>query len=92
MPTLKGAYDEETTSSKALTCVYIKDALAAVKGEHTMTELAQRFDVHPETNFAMENLASRASYGCDCSWRLYSSAARGVEGPSRQDWRVDVGK
>jgi hypothetical protein len=35
-----------------------KVALAAIRGENTVAELAQHFDVHPKPDHAMENATS----------------------------------
>ena len=47
-------------------------ALAALKGEMTLSDLAQRFDVHPNSDHAMES----AAFGgrCRCvRWRSPTS-------------------
>jgi len=49
-----------------------KVALAAVKGEKTLAELAQQYDVHP-------NSSINGGHGC---WR----ARRTCSGPTRHPW------
>ena len=68
-----------------------KVALAGFKGEKTLAELAQQFDVHPNQittwkGQLLKGAAGRA--GEDGAER----GIRGFEGASRQDWRADVGE
>ena len=69
-----------------------KVALAAVKGDKTLAELAQQFDVHPNqiTTWKGQLLEGAASYrpGEERSER----GRRRFEGAARQDWRTDVGE
>ncbi len=70
-----------------------KVALAAMKGDKTLTELAQLFDVHPNqiTQWRSQVLEGRLA----CSrgqGRDEGAAERRLEGASRQDRRADPGK
>jgi hypothetical protein len=65
-----------------------KVALAAIKGEKTLGELAQQFDVHP--NHDVERPASGRRGGCFRSGEAGSEGGgRRFEGAARQDRRTD---
>jgi transposase len=63
-------------------------ALAAIKGEKTLAELAEQFDVHPNqiTQWKGQLLESAAE--------LFATAAerRGTEGPSLKDLQAKIGQ
>lgn len=70
-----------------------KVALAAIKGEKTLAELAQQFDVHPNQ---ITTWKSQLLEGCGGRVRAGEGGAerggRGFEVASRQDWRTDPGQ
>jgi transposase len=47
MRTKRGAYHEQTPQTESFTGIQVQVALAAVKGEHSITEFYQRFYVNP---------------------------------------------
>jgi transposase len=63
-------------------------AIAALKGEKTLSELAEQFDVHPNqiTQWKSQLLASAAE--------LFTTAGerRGTEGPSLKDLQAKIGQ
>src|ERR1700681_2403553 len=63
-------------------------ALAAIKGDKTLAELAEQFDVHPNqiTQWKSQLLESAAE--------LFAPAAerRGSEGPSLKDLQAKIGQ
>jgi transposase len=63
-------------------------ALAAIKGEKTLAELAEQFDVHPNqiTQWKSQLLESAAE--------LFATAAerRGTAGPSLKDMQAKIGQ
>jgi transposase len=63
-------------------------ALAAIKGDKTLAELAEQFDVHPNqiTQWKSQLLESAAE--------LFTTAAerRGSEGPSLKDLQAKIGQ
>ena len=70
-----------------------KVALAAIKGEKTLAELAQQYDVHPNQITAWKAQVLEGAAG------LFGPAARhrggaggGLEGAARQDRRADAGE
>ena len=70
-----------------------KVALAAVKGEKTLAELAQVFDVHPNQITNWKAQLWRVRPGCSVpAARTRSSACGGFEGAARQDRRVGAGE
>ena len=70
-----------------------KVALAAVKGEKTLAELAQQFDVHPNqiTTWKAQLLDGAAGvFGSEP--RAEASTGRRREDAARQDRRADAGQ
>jgi transposase len=70
-----------------------KVALAAIKGEKTLAELAQQYDVHPNQITAwraqvMEGVAGLFGSGVA---GLDAAPAVDLKGTARQNWRADVG-
>jgi len=68
-------------------------ALAAVKGEKTLAELAQQFDIHPNqiTNWKARLLEGAAGlFGSDAAHP--EAAPAGPKGPACEDWRADAGE
>src|SRR3981189_1283731 len=76
-----------------------KVALAAIKGEKTLAELAQQYDVHPNqtTAWKAQVMGGGAGlFGAGGGFRIWRGAQRGSagggrEGIARQDWRADAG-
>ena len=70
-----------------------KVALAAIKGEKTLAELAQQFDVHPNQITTWKSQFAQRRGG---RFRAGEGGAersrRRCEGASRQDRRVDPGQ
>ena len=71
-----------------------KVALAAMKGDKTLTELAQLFDRAPEPDRAMAKPGARRGGGPvrGGQGRDEGGAERRLEGASRQDRRADAGE
>ena len=69
-----------------------KVALAAIKGDRTLAELAEQFDVHHNqiTQWKVQ-LQEGASEGV-CGWRRGQDAERGCEVAACQDRRTDPGE
>jgi transposase len=70
-----------------------KVALAAIKGEKTLAELAQQYDVHPNQITAwraqvMEGVAGLFGSGVA---GLDAAPVVDLKGTARQNWRADVG-
>ena len=71
-----------------------KVALAAMKGDKTLAELAQQFDVHPNQIATVAEPVARRGGGCfrPRQGGGEGSAERRLEGASRQDRRTDAGE
>ena len=71
-----------------------KVALAAIKGDRTLVQLAEQFERPPQSNHGVEGSARRR--GCRyfrAGRRCRNSTAhRGREDATRQDRRADVGE
>ncbi len=70
-----------------------KVALAAIKGEKTLAELAQQYDVHPNqiTAWKAQVLEGVAGIFGSGNAGTRGSASGGCEGVARQDRRADAG-
>ena len=70
-----------------------KVALEAIKGERTLTELAQRFDVHPNliTQWRAQ-LLEGASRRRQCHARRRGGTGGGREGSAREDRGAHAGE
>ena len=70
-----------------------KVALAAIKGEKTLAELAQQYDVHPNQITAWKAQVMEGVAGIVRVWRRghRGGAGGGREGVARQDRRADAG-
>ena len=71
-----------------------KVAIAAIKGDRTLAQLAEQFDVHPNQITAWKaQLEDRAAdvFGPAGPPRESRRAGRGCEGAARQDRRTDFG-
>ena len=65
-------------------------ALAAIKGDKTLAELAQQHDIHPnQITDGKPQLLERAAQVFDGGTPRRSA---GPQDPPRQDWRTDVGE
>ncbi len=63
-----------------------KVALAAVKGDRTLAQLAEQFDVHPKSDYLVEGAAWERSCRCVRSWwRLDGTASDRREVGACQD-------
>ena len=70
-----------------------KVALAAVKGEKTLVELAQQFDVHPNQITTWKGQLLDGAAGVFGQEKTETKeAARRFESASRQDRRTDAGE
>lgn len=70
-----------------------KVALAAIKGEKTLAELAQQFDIHPNQDHDLEkSVAGRRGGRFRAREDGAERGSRAFEGASRQDWRADIGE
>ena len=71
-----------------------KVALAAIKGEKTLAELAQQYDVHPNQITAWKGQLVEAAAGVFGSGGGYGRSRSGgrCEGVSCQDRGVDTGE
>ena len=65
-----------------------KVALAAVKGDQTLAQLAERFDVHPQ------QITQWKAQLLDKAGDVFATAAekRGTEGPSVKDFQAKIGQ
>ena len=74
-----------------------KVALAALKGNKTLSELATHFDVHPtqitvnEASFTKAQLLERAAEVFEGGSSDHRAAGR-PQGPARQDWATGAGE
>ena len=75
-----------------------KVALAAVKGDKTLAELAQQFDIHPNqiTQWKAQLLDGAAGRGSRVVWlgesQRQSGSSGGPDGAACQDRRADAGE
>ena len=70
-----------------------KVALAAIKGEMTLAQLAEHFDVHPNQITQWKAQLQKIRRQCVRPWRQRTGPAGGRrEGAARQDRRADAGK
>ncbi len=72
-----------------------KVALAAVKGDRTIAQLAEHFDVHPnQVTTWKAQLEGGAAAACSGpgSGGAATQAGRRREVAARQDWRADIGE
>ena len=67
-----------------------KVALAAIKGERTLAQLAEQFDVHPGLEGAARRQRGERLRGR--RRRVPSSAVRGYQGAACEDRRTDAGE
>ena len=81
MPRIRRDHDE-TDAPEPYTGIKAKVALAAIKGEKTLVELAQLFDVHPNqiTNWKAQLLDGAAG--------VFGSSAAGPEAAPAVDLKV----
>src|SRR5258706_4240012 len=71
-----------------------KVAIAAIKGERTIAQIAEQFDVHPNQVTAWKALleGGAADVFDGGAGSTPATARRRREGPARQDRRADVGE
>ena len=69
-----------------------KVALAAIKGEKTLAELAQQYDVHPNQITAWKAQVLEGAAGLFGGGAARGGAGGGCEGAARQDRRADAGE
>jgi transposase len=71
-----------------------KVALAAVRGENTLTGLAEQFDVHANQSRQWKDQlleGAAAVFGAEAKSRGGAPCSR-CQNASRQDWRIDAGE
>jgi hypothetical protein len=70
-----------------------KVALAAIKREKTLADLAQQYDVHPNQITAWKAHVMDGVAGLFGVWRrrCRGGTGGGCEGIARQNWRADAG-
>src|SRR6266699_1646743 len=71
-----------------------KVALAALKGDRTLAQLAEQFDVHLQSDYIVEGAARGRGSRCVRSRRRQGSRAASCrrEVAACQDWRADAGE
>ena len=86
-----GVTSDETTLRNHAPAFKAKMALAALKGEKTLAELAQQFDVHPNQITQWKGQLLEGAAGV-FGQRAARRAGGGFEGAARQDRRADAGE
>ena len=88
MPRIRSKYDEANATNPRPDLQGQSGALAALKGEKTLAELAQQYDVHPNQITAWKAHVVEAASGPDPPWSVQSShyALQG-QGSHRQKFR-----
>ncbi len=76
MPRIRSKYDEANATNPRPDLQGQSGALAALKGEKTLAELAQQYDVHPNQITAWKAHVVEAASGPDPPWSVQSSTTR----------------